>query len=145
VRRHNENAQKVAEWLSKQDAVARVDYPGLPSHEGHTLAARQQRGFGGMISFELKGNEATVRGFVENLNFFSLAESLGGIESLVCHPATMTHAPLSPAALAEAGISSTLVRVSVGLESAEDLVTDVLSALDVAARTPVMEQVALAV
>jgi len=145
MRQHEESATVLAQVLDDHPLVKRVYYPGLEGHQGHAIAKRQQRGFGGMISFELKGNEATVRGFVENLKFFSLAESLGGIESLVCHPATMTHAPLSPAALAEAGISSTLVRVSVGLESAEDLVTDVLSALDVAARTPVMEQVALAV
>lgn len=145
MRQHEESATLLASVLDDHHLVRRVYYPGLEAHRGHAIAKRQQRGFGGMISFELHGNEATVRTFVESLRFFSLAESLGGVESLVCHPATMTHAPLSSEALAEAGISKTLIRVSVGLESAEDLVADVLAALDAAAQAPVIEQVALAV
>jgi len=145
MRQHQESAALLAQVLDDHPLVQRVYYPGLETHHGHAIAKRQQRGFGGMISFELGGNEATVRTFVESLRFFSLAESLGGVESLVCHPATMTHAPLSTEALAEAGISATLVRVSVGLESAEDLVADVLAALDAATRARSIEQVALAV
>ena len=105
-------------------------YPGLATHPGHEIAKRQQRGFGGMVSFEIRGGEPAVRAFVEQLEHFSLAESLGGVESLVCHPPSMTHAPVSEEALAEAGIRPNLVRLSVGLEATEDLVADVLAALE---------------
>ena len=132
MRQHEESAAALAATLAGHEAVSNVYYPGLPGHDGHDIARRQQRGFGGMISFELAGGEEQVRRFVEGLNFFSLAESLGGVESLVCHPATMTHAPLTPEALEKAGISPTLVRLSVGLEAVEDLVADVLAALDAA-------------
>ena len=129
MRQHQESANLLAHVLDDQEHVRKVYYPGLESHEGHELAKRQQLGFGGMISFEIDGGEAAVRAFVENLKFFSLAESLGGVESLVCHPPTMTHAAVSAEALAEAGVSQSLIRLSVGLESAEDLVADVLQAL----------------
>ncbi len=132
IRLHEENATTIAHVLNNHEQVNRVYYPGLESHPGHEIAKRQQRGFGGMISFEINGGEAAVQAFVEQLEFFSLAESLGGVESLVCHPASMTHAPVSKEALAEAGIGDNLIRLSVGLESSEDLLADLLQALDVA-------------
>lgn len=134
MRTHEENAQLLAVALAGHAAVERVYYPGLDSHPGHALAAEQQRGFGGMLSFDLRGDAGNVRAFVENLAHFSLAESLGGVESLVCHPASMTHAAVSRDALANAGIGDNLVRLSVGLEFGEDLLADVLQALDKAAR-----------
>jgi cystathionine gamma-synthase len=130
IRLHEENASLIANVLDNHEQVERVYYPGLESHPGHDIAKRQQRGFGGMISFEIDGGEVAVRTFVENLKYFSLAESLGGVESLVCHPASMTHAPVAKEALAVAGISENLIRLSVGLESSEDLVADLLEALE---------------
>ena len=134
IRQHEENASLVANVLNDQPSIDKVYYPGLESHPGHDIAKRQQRGFGGMVSFEIDGGTEAVRAFVESLNFFSLAESLGGVESLVCHPATMTHAPVSAAALQEAGIRENLIRLSVGIEDGEDLVADLLQALEAAAR-----------
>ena len=134
MRQHEENANILARVLDEHEAVERVYYPGLRSHPGHEIAAQQQKGFGGMVSFEIAGGEAAVKVFVEKLRFFSLAESLGGVESLVCHPPSMTHAPVSEDALAEAGIRQNLVRLSVGLECREDLVVDVLQALNAAHR-----------
>jgi cystathionine gamma-synthase len=142
LRQHEENAQHLAAILDENPAVNRVYYPGLSDHPGHNIARRQQQGFGGMLSFELKGGEAAVRAFLEQLRHFSLAESLGGVESLVCHPASMTHAPMSEEALAEAGISQDLIRLSVGIESVEDLAADVLDALDAATRTVELKSVA---
>ena len=132
MRQHQETAGLLAEILAQQAGVRRVYYPGLESHEGHDVAKAQQSGFGGMISFEIDGGEQAVRAFIEALQHFSLAESLGGVESLVCHPPTMTHAPVSEEALAEAGISQSLIRLSVGLEGSEDLVADVLAGLEAA-------------
>ena len=132
IRQHQENAAQLAALLQEHAAVGRVYYPGLKTHPGHEIAKRQQSGFGGMISFEIDGGEAAVRAFVENLQFFSLAESLGGVESLVCHPPTMTHAPMSDEALADAGISRSLIRLSVGIEEADDLCRDVQRALNIA-------------
>ena len=132
IRQHEESASLLAQLLDGQESVRKVYYPGLASHEGHAIAARQQNGFGGMISIEIDGGQNAVRAFVENLQHFSLAESLGGVESLVCHPATMTHAPLDDAALKKAGISQSLIRLSIGLESSEDLIRDVLQALEAA-------------
>jgi cystathionine gamma-synthase len=132
MRQHQETAGLLADVLAGQPNVRRVYYPGLQSHEGHEIARRQQSGFGGMISFEIDGGEEAVRAFIESLQHFSLAESLGGVESLVCHPSTMTHAPVSEEALAEAGISQSLIRLSVGLEGSEDLIADVLAGLDAA-------------
>ena len=129
MRQHEETASHLARVLEAQDGVRCVYYPGLETHAGHAIARRQQSGFGGMISFEIDGGESAVRAFVDGLRYFSLAESLGGVESLVCHPASMTHAPVSPEALAEAGISQSLVRLSIGLEASEDLVDDILQAL----------------
>lgn len=133
MRQHEENALQLAAMLDEHPAVRQVYYPGLGSHPGHEIACRQQRGFGGMLSFELAGGEAAMRTFLESLKHFSLAESLGGVESLVCHPATMTHAPMSEQAMAEAGISQNLIRLSIGIENGEDLVTDVLNALNATA------------
>ena len=144
IRQHQESAAQIANVLNEQPGVEKVFYPGLESHEGHDLAKRQQRGFGGMVSFEIKGGEAAVRAFVENLTFFSLAESLGGVESLVCHPASMTHAPVSEERKAAAGVTPTLIRLSVGLESAEDLIADLLRALDAARTAPQLAAVASA-
>jgi len=124
LRVHQENASALAEWLQTQPAVAKVHYPGLLSHPGHALAARQQHGFGAMLSVELAGGEESVRAFVDGLECFTLAESLGGVESLIAHPATMTHAAMAPEARAAAGISDGLLRLSVGIEALEDLQAD---------------------
>jgi len=132
MRQHNANAGILADVLNQHDAVRRVYYPGLSEHPGHEIASRQQSGFGGMISFEIDGGQDAVRRFVNSLNLFSLAESLGGVESLVCHPASMTHAPVGEAALEKAGIKPDLIRLSIGLECCEDLVADILLALDAA-------------
>lgn len=132
IRQHQENAAQLAALLQDHAAVGRVYYPGLKTHPGHEIAKRQQAGFGGMISFEIDGGEEAVRAFVENLRFFSLAESLGGVESLVCHPPSMTHAPMSEEALDEAGISQNLIRLSVGIEDPDDLCSDVRRALNIA-------------
>ena len=132
MRQHEESADALAHALVDHAGVERVYYPGLESHPGHDIAARQQSGFGGMISFEIAGGEVAVQTFVDNLQYFSLAESLGGVESLVCHPPSMTHAAVSEEALEVAGIGRNLVRLSVGLESTDDLVEDVLNALEAA-------------
>ncbi|MGE0581617.1 MAG: cystathionine gamma-synthase [Steroidobacteraceae bacterium] len=126
---HERNAQGLAEWLSRAPGVARVYYPGLSTHPGHDIARRQQRGFGAMVSIELAGGEAAVRRFIDGLELFSLAESLGGVESLVAHPATMTHAAMEPAARAAAGLVDGLLRLSVGIEAFEDLRNDLAGAL----------------
>ncbi len=130
MRSHLENAGAVAELLARHPAVARVHYPGLPDHPGHRLAARQQAGFGAMLSFELEGGEAAVPAFLEGLRCFTLAESLGGVESLVAHPATMTHASMTPEQQDVAGITGGLLRLSVGIEFVEDLLEDLGAALD---------------
>jgi len=132
MRAHGENAAAVARLLADHPAVARVYYPGLASHPGHAVAARQQQGFGAMVSFELKGGIAQVRGFLDALQLFSLAESLGGVESLVAHPASMTHAAMDASARGRAGICDALVRLSVGIEEADDLLRDLAQALDAA-------------
>jgi cystathionine gamma-synthase len=119
-------------FLAGHPAVARVHYPGLESHPGHAVARAQQQGFGAMVSFELTGGVAQVRAFLDALQLFSLAESLGGVESLVAHPASMTHAAMDAAARERAGISETLVRLSVGIEDSADLVRDLAQALEAA-------------
>jgi len=146
MRSHEENAALVAARLAAHPGDLRVYYPGLASHDGHAIALRQQRGFGGMISFEIDGGEAAVRTFLASLRSFSLAESLGGVESLVCHPASMTHAAVEREALAAAGIGDNLVRLSVGLEHGQDLVDDLEQALAAAAgaaRRPVVRAAAV--
>ncbi len=130
IAQHERNTREVVDALAAHPAVSRIYYPGLSSHPGHAVARRQQQGFGGMVSFELAAGEASVATFVESLRLFSLAESLGGVESLVAHPATMTHAAMTPEARETAGISGALVRLSVGIEHAEDLVEDLTRALD---------------
>lgn len=130
LRCHEENALAVARLLAGHDAVARTHFPGLTDHPDHALARQQQRGFGAIVSFELEGGEPAVRRFLEGLACFTLAESLGGVESLVCHPATMTHAAMDEAAQRRAGIGPGLLRLSVGIEHDRDLVTDLRAALD---------------
>eukprot|EP00456_Euglypha_rotunda_P050107 TRINITY_DN4020_c0_g1_i14.p1 TRINITY_DN4020_c0_g1~~TRINITY_DN4020_c0_g1_i14.p1 ORF type:complete len:394 (+),score=38.39 TRINITY_DN4020_c0_g1_i14:102-1283(+) len=127
---HQKNAQVIAEFLEKHPKVDRVLYPGLPSHPQHEIAKRQQYGFGGMITFFLKGGLDESRKFLENLKLFSLAESLGAVESLAEHPAIMTHASVPEAQRKELGISDSLVRLSVGIENIEDLLNDLKRAFD---------------
>ena len=129
LRVHEENTRAVAELLDGHPAVNRLYWPGLATHPGHEIAARQQQGFGAMLSFEL-ADEASVQAFVEGLQCFTLAESLGGVESLIAHPATMTHAAMTPEARRAAGIGDGLLRLSVGIEHADDLVADLSAALD---------------
>jgi cystathionine gamma-synthase len=130
LRVHQENTLAIAALLDGHAAVSKVYFPGLPSHPGHALAARQQKGFGAMLSVELHGGEAAVRAFVDGLRYFTLAESLGGVESLIAHPATMTHAAMTAEARARAGISDGLLRLSVGIESTQDLVSDLALGLE---------------
>jgi cystathionine gamma-synthase len=132
LERQQATAQHLAERLAAHPAVAKVHYPGLESHPNHALARRQQSGFGAMLSFELAEGLAIVPGVVDRLELFTLAESLGGVESLIAHPATMTHASMAPEAQALAGITGGLLRVSVGLEHADDLWADLEAALDAA-------------
>ena len=126
---HARNAQAIAEWLTRQPQVARVCFPGLPSHPGHEVARRQQLGFGAIVSFELAGGKPAVRQFVDGLRYFSLAESLGGVESLIAHPATMTHAAMDEDSQRAAGLSDGLLRVSVGIEALADLQADLAAGL----------------
>ncbi|WP_028079224.1 cystathionine gamma-synthase [Solimonas soli] len=131
MQRHCENALALAQWLETHPRVSRVHYPGLPSHAQHALAARQMHGgYGGMISLELKGGLDDARRFLERCRVFALAESLGGVESLIEHPAIMTHASVPPEARAALGISDTLCRLSVGIEDLDDLRADLAQALD---------------
>ena len=129
IRVHQENAQVIARQLDAHPATARVYWPGLETHPGHAIAARQQKGFGAMLSLELEGGEAAARAFVDGLRCFTLAESLGGVESLIAHPATMTHAAMTPEARAAAGIPDGLLRLSIGIEALEDLQADLAAAL----------------
>lgn len=129
LRAHQENANAIAALLDTHPVVSKVYFPGLATHPGHAVAARQQKGFGAMLSLELEGGEEAVRAFVEGLRYFTLAESLGGVESLVAHPATMTHAAMTPEARAKAGISDGLLRLSVGIEATDDLLADLAAAL----------------
>ena len=126
---HNANALALAEWLEKQPGVSRVLYPGLPSHPQHDLAKRQMHGFGGIISIYLDGDFDAAKRFCERLEVFTLAESLGGVESLANHPAVMTHASVPAERRAEIGITDNLVRLSVGIEDLEDLRADLAHAL----------------
>jgi cystathionine gamma-synthase len=114
--------------------VERIHYPGLPDHPGHEIARRQQQSFGAMLSFELAGGEASVEAFLTGLECFTLAESLGGVESLISHPATMTHAGMEESARVRAGIGPGLLRVSVGIEDSADLLADLGSGLERAAK-----------
>ncbi|TKK31394.1 cystathionine gamma-synthase [Pantoea agglomerans] len=127
------NALAIVEYLKQQKLVKKLYHPSLPENAGHEHALRQQRGFGAMLSFELDGDEALLRRFLKALQLFTLAESLGGVESLISHTATMTHAGMSAEARAAAGISDTLLRISVGIEDHEDLIADLDNAFRVAA------------
>ena len=127
---HEKNALKIAKMLENHPSVLKVNYPGLHSHPQHQLAEQQMRGFGGMISFEIKGGLESARNLLNHTKLFSLAESLGGVESLIEHPATMTHASLPQAAREKLGISDGLIRVSVGIENIEDLTTELENALN---------------
>ncbi|MBU5242474.1 cystathionine gamma-synthase [Lactococcus lactis] len=126
---HSANAQKIAEFLETSKVVSKVYYPGLNSHQGHEIAKKQMSAFGGMISFELT-DENAVKDFVENLSYFTLAESLGGVESLIEVPAVMTHASIPKELREEIGIKDGLIRLSVGVEAIEDLLTDIKKALE---------------
>lgn len=127
---HGRNAMELAQWLTEQQGVKCVYYPGLTSHPGHEVARRQQRGFGAIVTLEIEGGHDAVREFVADLKCFSLAESLGGVESLVAHPATMTHAAMDPEARHRAGLADGLIRLSVGIEGFEDLRRDLDRALE---------------
>ncbi|ATD01897.1 MULTISPECIES: cystathionine gamma-synthase [Pseudoalteromonas] len=124
LRQHQESALAIAQYLERSQFVAQVYYPGLESHPQHALAKAQQLGFGAMVSFDIKGDINDAAAFLTRLNEFSLAESLGGVESLICHPATMTHAGMDATARAEAGVGDTLIRISVGIEDVNDLLAD---------------------
>src|SRR5690606_14385922 len=130
LRVHAENIEALVAALDGHTAVRALHWPGLASHPGHAVAARQQAGVGAMLALELQGGEAAVRALLDGLRCFTLAESLGGVESLVAHPATMTHAAMAPEARAAAGIGDGLLRLSVGIEHADDLVADIAAALD---------------
>jgi cystathionine gamma-lyase len=134
VKQHNESGMKIAQWLSSHKKVERVVYPNLPTHPQHALAQKQMRlcgspAAGGMVTMFIKGGIAESRRFLENLHLFALAESLGGVESLVDHPAIMTHASVPPETRAKIGISDNLVRLSVGIEDCDDLINDLDRAL----------------
>jgi cystathionine gamma-synthase len=129
IERQQANAMAVARFLVEHPSVAAVHYPGLDSDPGHSLASAQQDGFGAMLSFELRGGVDAVRRFVETVEVFTLAESLGGVESLVAHPATMTHSGMGAEARGAAGITNGLIRLSVGLEAEADLIADLEHAL----------------
>ncbi|OQR36811.1 cystathionine beta-lyase [Pseudomonas sp. Bc-h] len=129
MERHCSNALELAQWLERQPQVARVYYPGLPTHPQHALACRQMRGFGGMISLDLNTDLAGTKRFLEQVQIFALAESLGGVESLIEHPAIMTHASIPAQNRAKLGIGDSLVRLSVGVEDVDDLRADLAQAL----------------
>lgn len=130
MQQHEENAHAITTFLVEHPAVSRVYYPGLPDHDGHQLAKQQQRGFGSLISFELAGGEPAVTTLLANLKIFTQAQSLGGVESLINHPATMTHAAMPDAAKQIAGVSMGLLRLSVGIEDARDLIRDLSDAFN---------------
>jgi len=130
MQRHCESAMLIAEWLEQDDRVESVLYPGLSSHPQHALAAKQMRGFGGIVTFFIKGDLENARSFLENCGVFALAESLGGVESLVDHPAIMTHASVPEQERAKLGISDQLIRLSVGIEAVDDLIADLDQALN---------------
>ncbi len=134
MRVHGENAASIVEFLTRHPEVLRVYYPGLAGNSGHEIACRQQCGFGAMLSFELAGGEPAIEAFLAGLQCFTLAESLGGVESLIAHPASMTHAGMEESARLRAGISAGLLRVSVGIEELADLVADLSAALARAAK-----------
>jgi cystathionine beta-lyase len=131
MERHCENAKKIVEFLSSHPKINKINWPGLKTHQGYEIAKKQMRDFGGMFSFTLKNDssEKAVK-FLTSLEYFALAESLGGVESLVGHPATMTHASIPKEEREKTGITDSLIRVSVGVEDVEDLIQDISQALD---------------
>jgi cystathionine beta-lyase/cystathionine gamma-synthase len=129
MREHARNAQAIAEFLESHEEVETVYYPGLPSHPQHALAKRQMSGFGGMLSFVLKGPQSRALDFAKRLKYFSLAESLGGVESLICHPARMTHGSIPKEDRERRGITDGLLRLSVGVEDVDDLIDDLKTGL----------------
>ena len=129
MERHAQNAMAIAQYLEKHPKVERVIYPGLESHPQHALARKQMSGFGGMITFFLKGGLSEARAFLEKVEIFALAESLGGVESLIEHPAIMTHASIPIETRKQLGILDNMVRISVGIEDLEDLKADLAQAL----------------
>lgn len=128
LKQHEENALAIAKYLEQSEYVRKVYYPGLESHPQHELVKKQQLGFGGMVSFDIAGGLEDAAAFLTTVKEFSLAESLGGVESLICHPATMTHAGMEPKARLEAGVGDTLIRISVGIEEVADLLADLEAA-----------------
>ena len=133
MRQHDASGRRIAEWLTHQPRITKVYYPGLPSHPQHEIACRQMTGFGGMISIDL-GDPARARRFVESTLIFALAESLGGVESLIGHPASMTHASVPPAMRQAMGLTDSLIRLSCGVEDTEDLIADLDQALSESSR-----------
>ncbi len=129
MQQHSQNALAIARWLERHPKIERVIYPGLESHPQHALAKRQMRAFGGMVTLIMKGAVDDARRFLERCKIFALAESLGGVESLIEHPAIMTHASVPPEVRAQIGIGDTLVRLSVGIEDLDDLIADLAQAL----------------
>jgi cystathionine gamma-synthase len=130
MRCHEENSRQILNFLQSHIRVGQIYHPSLPSHPGHEIAQKQQRGFGAMMSFEFAGSYDQLKQFINRLTLFSLAESLGGVESLICHPATMTHRAMGEDALQKAGVSHQLLRLSIGLEDAADLISDLRQAFD---------------
>jgi cystathionine beta-lyase len=130
VQRHCENGEKLANFLVNHPKIDKVYWPGFPSHPNHDVARKQMRGFGGMISFTMKGNRLEdALEVVKNVEIFALAESLGGVESLIGHPATMTHASIPKEVREKTGVVDSLIRLSVGIEDADDLIADLTQAL----------------
>lgn len=129
IKQHQENAEQVAEFLKDHSAIEAVYYPGFEDHPGHDIAKKQQTGFGAMLSFDVKGGVEAVKKLFANLRLFTLAQSLGGVESLICHPVTMTHAGMEESARLEAGITDSLVRISVGIEDINDILEDLAHGL----------------
>ncbi|MBP6122929.1 MULTISPECIES: cystathionine gamma-synthase [Providencia] len=134
IKQQQANAHEIVKYLKAQPLVKKLYYPALKDHPGHEIAVRQQKGFGAMLSFEFEGDEQQIRRFLNALTLFTLAESLGGVETLISHTATMTHAGMSAEARAEAGITDSLLRISVGIEDPEDLIADLSHAFKVAAQ-----------
>jgi cystathionine beta-lyase/cystathionine gamma-synthase len=130
MQRHNENAMKLAQYFEGHNKISRVIYPGLASHPQHSLAKSQMEGFSGIVSLELNGNLSTAKELLEKTSIFTLAESLGGVESLIEHPGLMTHASLPEERRKKLGISDTLIRLSIGLENVDDLIDDIESSLN---------------
>lgn len=130
IKLQQENAVRIADYLQSEPLVSKVYYPGLKDHPGHEIAAKQQKGFGAMVSFDLAAEPELIQPFVQALQYFTLAQSLGGVESLLCHPGSMTHASMSAEAQKTAGIGPMLLRLSVGIEDADDLLNDLKQAFD---------------